>query len=166
MNVHVDAQFVKAQIARLLTEYPELAEDETLRADVLEGATSIDRLIEAALSELQEAEMMAAALKEREADLYARRGRFERKSEAMKRLIKSVMRAADLAKMTLPEATLSITAGRAKVNVLDVNELPQGYYRTKREVDMTALKSALEKGEEIPGAELVHGEAGLMIRSK
>lgn len=166
MNVQVDAQFVKAQIARLLTEYPELVEDEALRADVLEGATSIDRLIKAALSERQEAEMMAAALKEREAALYARRGRFERKSEAMKRLIKSVMRAADLAKMTLPEATLSITAARQKVNVLDVSELPQGYYRMKREADMAALKSALERGEQIPGAEMVNGEEGLMIRSK
>lgn len=166
MNVHVDAQIIKAQIARLLTEYPELADDESLRADVLEGETNLHRLIEAALSERQTAETMAAAIKEREAALYARRGRFERKSEAMKRLIKSVMLAADLPKLALPEATLSITAPRVTVNVLDVNELPQGYYRVKREADKAALKSALEKGEQIPGAELALGDEGLTIRTK
>ncbi len=166
MNLYLDAQFVKAEIAKLIEAYPELAEDETLRADMIEAETGADKIIEKAFEERQHAEMMAGAIKSRELVMAERRGRYERKSEAMKRLIRSVMQAADLDKLTLTEATISITKPRASVNVLDVDELPQGFYRVKREADKTALKSALEKGETVPGAELALGEPGIAFRTK
>ena len=164
--LYLDAQFVKAEIAKLVEAYPELAEDETLRADMIEAETNATRIIERALVERNEAEALAGAIKAREIDLCARRGRFERKSEAMRWLIKAVMRAAALDKLTLPEATLSVTKARQTVNVLNVDELPQGFFKTVRQADKTALKSALEKGEQIPGAELATGDTGLMIRTK
>lgn len=164
--LHLDAQFVKAEIAKLIEAYPELADDESLRADTLEGQTNALRIIERALAERQDADMLAGAVKAREEELYARRGRFERKSDAMKALIKSIMRAANLDKLTLTEASLSLTKGRQTVGIEDLDQLPQGYFKTTRQADKAAIKSAFDRGEEIPGAFIVTGDTGLTIRTK
>ena len=164
--VFIDAEAVKTQIADLLVMFPELAEDETLRLDVFEGETDLFKVIAKALNERFEADGMAEAIKARTSDLYARQKRFERKADAMKKLIKALMDAADQDKITLPEATLSVTAPRTTVNVVDVDQLPQGYFRTERIADKKAIGEALKAGNEIPGAELALGEEGLTIRSK
>lgn len=166
MNLYLDGQFVRATIDRLLSDYPELEDDETLRADMLEAETDAHRLIERALSERNEANTLALAMKAREDELAARRARFERKSDAMRSLIRSVMQAARLDKVTLTEATVSTTKPRASVNITDLEAVPQGYFRLKKEADRTAIKTALEQGEAIPGAELAMSEAGIMIRTK
>jgi hypothetical protein len=164
--LHLDAALVKAEIGKLIEAYPDLADDESLRADVVEGETDAFRIIERALSERRDAETMVGAIEGREAALAERRLRFERKSEAMKQLIKAVMRAADLPKVMLTEATISVLKARTTVEVHCVDDLPQGYFKTVRKPDTAAIKSALEGGEEIPGAFLATGEPGLMIRTK
>jgi hypothetical protein len=164
--LHLDAQTVKAEIGKLLASYPELTEDDTLRADSIEGETDAAKLIERALSERREAETLAEAVGSRISDLSARKSRLQRKADAMKALIVGVMRAARLNTIILPEASIWATKGRVSVNVLNLDDLPQGYYRVKREADKGAIKSALEQGEEIPGAELVTGEPTLTIRSR
>lgn len=164
--LHLDAQFVKAEIAKLIEAHPELAEDEALRFDTIEGETNAYRIIERALEQRQEAEMMAGAVSSRLVEMSERRGRFERKSEAMKMLIKSIMKAANLPKLALPEATLSITKARETVGIIDINELPQGFFKTIRQADKAAIKDALAGGQDVPGAALVIGSEGLMIRTK
>ena len=164
--LYLDANLVKAEIAKLIEANPELAEDESLRADMIDGETNATRIIERALEQQQEAETMVGAVKAREIDLAARRGRYERKSEAMRSLIKSIMRAAHLDKITLTEASLSLTKARQTVGIEDLDALPQGYFKTTRQADKAAIKNAFDRGEEIPGAFIVTGETGLTIRTK
>lgn len=164
--LYLDAAFVKAEVGKLLAEYPELENDEELRADAIEGETDAHKIIARALDARQEAESMAGAVKARVIDLLARQSRYERKSEAMRSLIRNIMQAAKLQKLTLPEATLSITSPRQTVGIEDLEQLPQGYFKTVRQADKTAIKSALEAGEQIPGAYLVTGTPGLMVRTK
>lgn len=164
--LHLDAQFVKAEIAKLVEAHPELADDEALRLDTIEGETNAYRIIERALEQRQEAEMMAGAVQVRLVEMSERQGRFVRKSEAMKSLIKSIMKAARLPKLTLPEATISITKARETVGIIDIDELPQGFFKTIRQADKAAIKDALAGGQDVPGAALVIGAEGLMIRTK
>lgn len=164
--LYMDASFAKAEIAKLIEAYPELADDDTLRADLIEGETDAFKIIERALSERLEAETMAGAIKLRETDLASRRGRFERKSEAMRALIKNVMQAANLDKVQLTEATVTITKPRTSVDVISLEDIPQGYAKFVKQADKTAIKAALEQGESIPGAALVVGEPGLTVRVK
>lgn len=164
--LHIDAQTVKAQVASLLNDYPELAEDEVLRADVIEGETDLTKIVARAFNARQEAETMAEAIKLREKELAERRSRYERSSGAMKRLIQTLMECAHQDKITLPEATLSVTKPRESVNVIDVDQLPQGFFKTIRQADKKALNDALMAGETIPGAELALGDSGLMVRTK
>lgn len=164
--LHLDAEFVKAELAKLFAAYPELADDESLKLDTIEGETNAMRVIERALAERQEAESLVGAIKVREADLAARRNRFERKSDAMKTLIRHVMKAAQLPKVILTEATLTVTKAKTSVGIEDLNELPQGFYHTNRVADRGAIRAAIESGETVPGAILVLGSEGLTIRPK
>lgn len=164
--LHLDAQFVKAELAKLIEAHPELADDEALRLDTIEGETNAYAIISRALEQRQEAEMMAGAVSSRMVEMTKRRGRFERKSEAMESLIKSIMKVANLPKLTLPEATISITRPRETVGIIDIDELPQGFFKTIRQADKAAIKDALAGGQDVPGAALVIGSEGLMIRTK
>jgi len=164
--LYIDAQEVRNAVTLLADSYPELMEDGDLRGDMFEGETDLHAIIQRAINERFEAEEMVAGIKAREANLSARKARFMLKSDAMKKLIKSLMDTAQLPKIELPEATCSITKGRERAEVLDVNELPQGYYAVERKADKKAILDALKNGEEIPGAELVTGDSELTIRTK
>jgi hypothetical protein len=162
----LDAAFVKAEIGKLLAEYPELEEDDILQADAIEGETDAMRIIERALNEQREAETMVGAIKAREVDIVARRFRYERKSDAMRQLIKAVMKAAKLDKVSLPDASLSLTKGRQTVGIDKLEDLPQGYFKTIRQADKAAIKASFDAGQPVPGAILVTGAEGLTIRTK
>lgn len=164
--LHLDAQFVKAQIAKLVEANPELEEDQDLRESMIDGETNAYRVIERALQQRQEAEMMAGAIGARMVEMSARQARFARKSDAMKTLIKSIMKVANLPRLSLPEASISILAPKQSVGIEDLDELPQGYFKTVRQADKTAIKQALESGQEVPGAFLVLGSEGLRINPK
>lgn len=161
-----DADAVKAEINRLLTDYPEIAEDTQLLADSIEGETSLHKILDRALSARQEAVSMVYGIKEREADLEERRKRYEQQAEAYKTLMLSLMQYASQDKVTLTEATLSITKPRSSVVVDDENELSQGFYKNIRVADKSAIKSAIDKGEMVHGASLKMGPVGLSVRTK
>jgi hypothetical protein len=162
--LHLDTQFLKAEIAKLIDANPELAEDETLLEDMLVGETAIEPVLAKLVRKANEAKATAAATKELASAYSERSQRFTRQADAARALMKSVMDAAGLQKITLPEATLSITKPRASVNILDLQALPQGYFQTERKADRAAIKSAIGSGEHIPGAELLMGEEALTVR--
>lgn len=161
-----DAQSVKAEIAKLISSYPELQDDDELKMDMIEGETDLLKLLVKALNARQEANMMAEAVGVREEAMKARRQRFERQADYYKRVLQMLVEATGQEKIQLPEATLSLMTPRYSVNVTDINELPQGFFALERKADKVAIKGALMNGEKIPGAEIVQGDGGLMIRTK
>lgn len=165
-NLYMNAQYIRAEISRLIDANPELAEDDDLRADMIEGETDAVEFIGKALAARQEAVSIQKAIMSRIADLAERAARYDRKAGAMKALIRSVMRSADIDRLELPEATLSISKGRTSVDVTDLDALPQGYFKIERKADKTAIKQAIEAGNEIPGAQLVMGDESLTVRTK
>jgi len=162
----VDIATFKAQWADLLASYPELAEDDELRADVLEAETELHDLVRRILRIRTDAAAMADAIKAIKQDNAERQARFERKADGATALLKSLLLAADVDKIVLPEATVSVTKPRATVEITDENALPQGTYALKRVPDKAAIKRLLEQGEEIPGATLALGDEGLAVRTK
>jgi len=159
---------LERQIEDLITSYPELAEDETLRADVIEGETDAAAVLSRVVDKMQEAEAMSAAIAKRVNDLPARQAAFERKGDAMRALAFRIMNAANLRKMPLPEATLSIRAVPPSVLITDAGLIPPAFTITKTETkpDRAKLKEALQAGAEIPGACLSNGSETLSVRSK
>lgn len=160
------ARIVRNQIEALKGIYPELEEDADLLAATVEGETDFERVIDKLVSFVREAETMAEAVKARKDEIGERQKRFERQGEAGRKIILSLMESAQQAKMTVAEATLSITKPREKLNIWAEDELPQGYFALIRKPDTKAITAALKAGNEIPGAELERGNPGLMIRTK
>lgn len=164
--LQVDIAAFKAHVSALLEKYPELADDEELRADTFEGETELHPLVKRLIRMVQEAEAMASAIKSIKQDNADRQARYERKSEGARTLLKSLLLASDLDKVTLPEATVTVTKPRTRCVVDDLNELPQGFFETVRKARTSEIKAELEAGREVPGARLELGEEGLMVRTK
>jgi len=161
-----DAQIVRKQIEALKAIYPEITEDADLLADTLEGETNLDRILAKLVDFVRDAESMKEATKARQSEIGERAKRFEQQGKSGRKIILQLMEAAQQEKITLPEATLSITKQRVSVDVTDLDALPQGFFKTERKALTAEIKTALESGNAIPGAQLVMGECGLTVRVK
>jgi len=166
MKTRIDATIIQHQITNLLVAYPELAEDEQLRADMVEGETELHEFMRNIEKIRRHKVAMAEGLSKVMLEFSERLRRYERREQGIRQLMYKLMEVADLKKLELPEATLSMRNGTAKVNITDEHLLPDIYCRIKREADKTKIKQALESGEHIYGAELSNSEPQLSIRTK
>jgi Siphovirus Gp157 len=166
MNVHSNVQFINQQIDALLLEYPELEDDVDFRRDVFEGQTSLDYVLSKLVENARDAETMADAIKARKSELGERQARFERKYEAMRKLILSVMERADLPKFQLIEATLSMRHLPPSPIVIDATALPDNCVRIERKPDMKAIEAEIAGGREVQGVAMSNGKPSLTIRTK
>jgi hypothetical protein len=154
---------LKMQIGLLIDRHPALAEDEDLRADMLEGSTDLHAAMERLLNEEREADELIEAAKERMDKIAARRTMFRLRQQSLRDVMMSIMQQADLRKLKLPEATISLSRIGRAVQVIDEALVPDQFCRFKREVSKTAIKEALMGGEEVPGAVLDNGSETIRI---
>ena len=166
MTPRIDPAILRAQIAALLAEHPELAEDEELRLSALEGQTDTFELLAAVVAEIRDAQTMRAAIEERIATLVLRAHRFERREQFHRAFAQRIMNAVELRKATLPEATLSVRPAPQSVRVIQPDFIPEQFWRVKREPDLSAIKTALKSGGDVPGAALSNAADVLAIISK
>lgn len=164
-DVRLDAELVKAEIQRLKSAYPELADDADLLASTIEGETSFDRVMDKLAQVAIEARAMSDGLGTAIGSFKTRQQRFDKKAAAMRGMALALMEAAEQQKVVTPAATLWTRDGGTSVVVDDPNQLPQGYYSTERVPDKTAIKAALEKGDALPGAHLEYGNPSISIRT-
>lgn len=157
---------VVREITDLIAVYPELEEDENLRADTLEGATDINAVLSKLVQEREAAYGMAEGVKVPVEDLRQRKARLERRGDGYGEAIERIMNAAGLSKVTLPNATLSITNAAPSVVVSDEAAIPDQFWRVKREIDKPAINAAVKAGEEIPGVSVSNGATRLTVRVK
>lgn len=162
----LDPTIVKQQIGNLLAAYPELQEDDVLRLDMIEGETEAFEFLRAVEQRRQEAASLAGAIAGNIAELGLRQERFERREKAMRALAFKVLEAADLPKVELPEATLSIRAGQSKVIITDEAVIPDVLCKITRAPDKARIKELLKQGQSVRGAELSNTEPTLSIRVK
>jgi hypothetical protein len=164
--IAIEAGAVAAQVANLLTAYPELTEDDTLLLDMIEAETDLLKVVSKLVRLRQEKQASIKSLSDYIGDLSERKARFNRGAEGITSLIKKLMDVAGVEKLVLPEATVFMTKARESVTVLDADSLPQGFFLTIRQPNKDAIGKALKAGETIPGAALTFGEAGITFRIK
>lgn len=157
---------VVREITDLLAVYPELEEDENLRADTLEGETDINNVLAKLVQEREAAYGMAEGVKVPVNDLRERKARLERRGDGYGEAIERVMAAAGLSKVTLPNATISVTQAGPSVVIEDEASIPERFIRIKREIDKSAINAAVKAGEEIPGVVVSNGGSRLTVRVK
>jgi hypothetical protein len=161
-----DPAVIKQQVSNLLTAWPELVEDEILRADMIEGSTDFVEFVRAVERRRQEANTLTEAISMQVDALEARRTRFGRREQALRELMFQMLQLAHLKKLEMPEATVSVRVGVPKVIVTDEAALPDEFCRIKREPDRAKIKAALADFQAVPGATLSNAEDTLAIRIK
>ena len=165
-NITFQIDELSSQLNDLLTEYPELADDEQLRHDVMEGETNLTDVVERLWQIECDAKGMMSAISERQADLAARQTRLADRINAMRRMLLLVMNRAQLPKLELTEITISKRPGSTSVHIDDADAVPKQLCKVSYTPDKTAIKKALEQDEMIPGATLVMGPETISVRTK
>lgn len=153
-----DVANLEAEFASLLTSFPELADDDTLRADVLEGETNFHAVLTRLVNGERDADSLAKAVAGRISDLQARKSRAERRKEAMRSLMFKLLKAAGVPRVPLAEATISIGKKAAAVEIVDEALLPSNVVKITTAPDKKAIAELLKAGTDVPGAKM--GEAG------
>lgn len=139
-------------------------DDETLLADSLEGETGLFELLDHFLARLAEEEGMEEAilgrmdlLKDR---VLASRGVQERLRSALQ----ACLEAGGLKTIRRPEGTLTLSQKKPGILAVDEAQLPERFFKVKREVSRSAINDALRDGEAVPGVTLSNGGVGLTVR--
>lgn len=165
-RIDLDVHFLEQEIANLVLAYPELAEDEALKADMISGEFDVEAVMARVISHLLEAEEVLDGIKPRAEALAERKKRWERRKEFCRALAQRVLEASGRPRIELPEATVSRQAGKERVEITNVDDLPQGTFAIERKPDKKAIAEQLKAGNDVPGARLVTGEDGVRINSK
>lgn len=171
MNTHVAIKLAKVDIGRALSILelcPDLEIDEQLKLSTLEGETELNEIVSALLAANEDDEGMVEQIKAQIAVRRERIARFEHRIETRKNAIVSLMDTAMLAKLPLPEATVSVRTLGPRLKVTDADALPDAFTIpvTTRKPDMEAIESAVERGAVIPGVVMTNGGASLSVRRK
>ncbi len=139
------------------------AEDDVLLVDTIEGETDALEMMDGLIDAAQHAVSLEAAARERAQRLGERARRLADQGKTYRRALLMLLEAMDLKRVVRPGATLSVSAGRTSLEVVDPAEVPS-QLRKPGEPDKAAIKRLVEAGEDVPGARLVEGPATLSVR--
>lgn len=162
----INPEQVRLQISNLLLLHPELEEDKEFLADMIEGATDAHELLSILVRQIGETKAISDGTKGYVQELCERGRRLDRRVEGFRSLIHKIMETAQIPKIELAEATISIRNGTPKVMLTDEAALPDDCVKVVRNPDKTKIKEKLIAGETVPGACLSNSEPGLTIRTR
>jgi hypothetical protein len=158
---------LRLQIEALLREYPELADDEFLRADMLDGETDLRDVLTILHRMIEDTKALREGTQPRIDDLMARSRRFQKRIDFGRDLIAKILETANLKKLELAEATFSLRKGYPQlVGDPDPNVLPDELVKIARTADRKKIKEALEQGQAVEGCSLSNAPPMLTIRIK
>jgi hypothetical protein len=143
-----------------------LTEDEQLYLNTLEGETDLYELVRQLLGAIEEDEGAQAILAEQITARNERKQRAGKRIEANREAIAALLECAQLDKLTLPEATLSLRKVPPKAIVTDEAAVPDEFCRFTRKPDMAAIKAGVESGAAVPGVSFDNGGTSLTVRRK
>lgn len=165
--MNINPQIIRQQIENLKVSHPALVEDDHAWQMSLESETDLTELLTNIVHKIDDAKALVIGTKDRFEELKARKDRFEHRIEALRELAFKLMQSAELAKIELPEATLSLRAGTQQlVGDADPQSLPDGLCKISRDLDRTKIKDALKAGQAVPGFILSNSPPSLNIRIK
>lgn len=145
------------QIDALFAEFPALAEDEELRADMVEGATTADEILSRLAKIIREREAFAGAQRILSREYSEKARRNEDAAGKVRQLAAALLDRANLRKWASEYGTFSVSPGRPAVLVTDADALPDELTRITRAPDKAAILEALNAGQSVPGATLTNG---------
>ena len=163
----LNPQVVRQQIENLKVSHPELLEDDEAWLASLESETKFEELLTQVVRRIEDTKALAEGMSGRLTELQERKARFLHRMESLRNLLFKLMESAELAKLELAEATISVRKGQPKViGDADPKALPDELCKISRDLDRTAIKDALKAGQTVPGFQLSNSQPTISIRIK
>lgn len=160
-------RIIRQSIENLKLVHPEILEDEEDWLATLESETDFNEVLTTVVRRIEDTKALIIGTKDRFEELKARKDRFEHRVETLRELAFKIMQSAELSKVELPEATISLRAGQPQlIGEADPKELPDSLCRISRDLNRTAIKEALKDGVTVPGFQLSNSQPSLTIRIK
>jgi hypothetical protein len=158
----------EAEAARVLCESlrATVGDDEAAMLDLVEGETGLFEAIDRLLQHMVDTQALVRGVEAAEADLGARKRRFEERIERYRSLIEQALSIAEItSKVERPLATFSLVRRAPKVEITDEAQVPSAYWKAADpKLDKKALADALKAGATIPGAVLSNAAPSVTIR--
>jgi len=136
--------------------------DEQTLADTLEGMSGdLEVKAQNVVMFTRNLEATAAAIKDAEAQMAARRKALENRAAGLRRYVLENMQFAGIQKIECPYFKLSVRDNPASVEIYEPGLIPAQYMRQPEPPppapDKAAIKAAIAAGTEVPGAKLTKG---------
>lgn len=163
-NPILAAEDVIREINALLLEYPQLADDEELFRDTLEGNTRFNEIMDRLLGEMRDNETLAEATSARIAKIRERQTRLTHRAQFYRSLMHRLLTVTGIQSVALAEAKVSIMKLPDKVIITDESAVPDAFMKIVKEPNKTAIKNAIKTGTYVPGATLSNGGTTISVR--
>ncbi len=157
-----------AAAQHLLHIYNEIiGDDHEMRDTLLEGETDFHAAAAAVLDKVAETQTLVSAIKGRIEALKARQERYETYQERLRSALLEAMAAVEAKSLKLPDATVSRSVGRQKVEIVDETLIPAVYEVPQPpKINKLAIYEALKFGAVVAGARLAAPTDIITIRWK
>lgn len=160
-NLALEANAVRVLRAALIEE----GCDEDALTISIESETNLHENIAAVMEMITNDEALVEGLSVMLARLSERKVRLSERLDRRRSAIERAMSVAELHRLELPEATLSLRRVPPGLLILDETAMPDSYFKpSPPKLDRNALKEALKAGTMIDGARLDNGSTSLTIR--
>lgn len=164
LSLPVIEQEITNLLAALYQDNPELKQDDDFKSDILEGTTDLLEIINNLLYDLILTESYIEGNKETRARIEQREKRLKARQEVIRSILKRLLTAAEMRKITVPNGTVAIAAKAPSVEIVNEDLIPDDFIRIKKEPNKTLIGERLKAGGDVPGARLSNGGETLTIR--
>lgn len=161
-TLHIQGEAAKALLANIRDV---IGDDEEMAAVAVEGETDLIEAISAGVARIAELEAHSMTIDYQLQSLKLRQSRFDAQAERIKAAIHVAMGQAELRRLELPQATLSVRAVAPKAEITDEALVPSRFWKAQDpKLDKAALLKALKDNEDVPGAALSNGGETISIK--
>jgi hypothetical protein len=146
-----------------------IGDDDEAKADAVEGETNLFEAIEAAVSCLDECDILLSGIKQKQNELSSRQAATIARADRIRSSIEQALMVLDRGEpLRLPTMTLSLRKVPQSLVITDEAAIPSDYWKQKPApaptLDKKALIADLKEKKQIKGVELDNGGQTLAIR--
>lgn len=161
-SLHIQGEAARCLLANIRDV---IGDDDDMIATAVEGETGLVEAISDAVDRISELKAHQTALEGQIKSLTERRSRFEDQEARIKAAVHVAMGQAEMRKLELPQATLSVRAVASKAEITDEAAIPAKFWKPQDpRLDKKAVLDALKSKEDVPGAILSNGGETLAIK--
>lgn len=151
--------------SRLREDFPDI--DEETLIDTLEGISNLHECLAALVRSRADDEALLTGLKSRLDDMKARFARLQDRVDQKRLLLCDVMERAELARLTLPDFTVSLRKSPPSTEIIDEEMIPEEFWKAQPpKLDRQAISERLRAGCFVAGVKLGEPQSCVAIRSR